>query len=166
MPGYIDVQIIGDTAGVQAMLTHMEQKLSPVNVSAFLMTRVDPFVRARATDRFRGEGDDVVGAWAPLRPATEVIRANQGFGAAHPINRRTGELEDYISNTPGSVTAHPFGATLTAPGTPASGELLDKVRTAQAGVANPPTVPRPVMGLNERDLAAVLTMMALEIQRP
>lgn len=166
MPGYIDVFVIGDTAGVQAMLLHLESKLSPPNIGAFLLTKVDPFLRVRAGQRFQDEGDDVVGQWAPLKPATEGIRAAQGYGAAHPINRRTSELEDYIVKSGGGVTVHPAGANLTFPGQPASGELAEKVRTAQMGRTNPNTVPRPVLGLNERDLAAVLTMMALEIQRP
>ncbi len=165
MPGYIDVLVVGDTTGVQAMLAHLETKLAPPNMGAFLMTRVDPFLQTRAGQRFQDEGDDVVGAWAPLKPATEGIRAAQGYGPSHPINRRQGELEDYIVNSGGGVTIHPAGATLTFPGTPASGELADKVRTAQVGRDIPRTVPRPVLGVNERDLAAVLTMMALELER-
>lgn len=166
MPGYIDIQVIGDTAGVQAMLTHLQAKLFPPNVATWLMTRVDPFLRVRAGDRFANEGDDVVGKWAPLKPATETIRMNSGYGPSHPINRRTGELENYIVHSGGGVTVHPAGATLTFPGSPASGELEDKVRTAQSGRSVPNTVPRPVLGLNTRDLAAILTMLALEIERP
>ena len=166
MPGYIDVQIVGDTTGVQAMLSHLERKLLPPNIGAFLLTNVNPFLQARASARFAGEGDDVVGAWAPLQPATQAIRAQRGYGADHPINRRTGALENYIANTPGSVSVNPVGSTLTFPGTPASGELADKVSTAQVGRAVPHTVPRPVLGVNERDLAAVLTMLALDIQKP
>lgn len=166
MPGYVDVFVVGDATGVVAMLAHLEQKLLPTNIAVFLQTRIDPFLRARASERFQNEGDDVVGQWAPLLPATQAMRSAQGYGSDHPINRRTGEMEDYIVNSGGGVTIHPAGATLTFPGTPAGGQLADKVRTAQAGSANPVTVPRPVLGMNERDLAAVLTALALDIQRP
>jgi hypothetical protein len=166
MPGYIDVQIVGDTSGVQAMLMHLHNKLSPGNMASFLLGNVDPFLRTRASARFSGEGDDVVGSWAPLQPATQAIRVNKGYGADHPINRRTGELERYITGTMGSVAVTPLGSVLTSPGTPPSGELADKVSTAQSGRAFPRTVPRPVLGVNERDLAAVLTMLALDIQKP
>lgn len=164
MPGYIDIAIVGDAAGVQAMLMHLEQKLLPPNLGVFLTAQVEPFLRTRAGARFASEGDDVVGKWKPLSVQTQQIRASQGYGAEHPINRRTGELEDYIANSRGSVVIHPAGSTLIYPGTPASGQLLDKVETAQQGDTR--TFPRPVLGMNERDLAAVLTMMALEIQRP
>lgn len=162
----ISIQIVGDVAGVQAMLSHLESKLHPPQMGMFLQAYVEPYLQKRAGDRFSNEGDDAVGKWAPLKPATEGIRSSQGYGSAHPINRRTGELEDYIRNTPGSVLIHPAGANLTYPGTPASGELADKVSTAQGGRANPPTLPRPVLGMNTTDLAAVLTMLAYEIQKP
>lgn len=164
--GSISIQIYGDTKGVDAMLTHLAAKLDPAFMGAWLQTEVGPYLSQRAKARFGGEGDDVVGQWAPLSPATQNIRASQGFSAAHPINNRTGELENYITNTPAAVSINPAGATLTYPGTPPSGELADKVSTAQSGRAVPNTVPRPVLGVNTTDLQAVLTMMALEIQRP
>jgi hypothetical protein len=164
VPGFIDIQIVGDSAGVQAMLTRLESKLMPPNIGAFLHVTVDPYLQKRASARFANEGDDVVGAWAPLQAATEGIRSSQGYGAAHPINRRTGILENYIVNAGGDVNVNPAGATLTFPGAPASGELADKVQTAQIGRANPDTVARPVLGLNDNDLLAVLTATALYIQ--
>lgn len=165
MPGYVTVQIIGDIKGVQAMLSHLETKLLSPAVGAWLTAEVQPYLQERLKQRFDAEGDDVVGKWVPLTAATEAIRTSQGFPAAHPINDRTGELRNYLLNTPGAVNMSPAGATLTMPGTPASGELADKLKTAQSGRDNPLTVPRPVLGMNEADLAAVLTMMATEIQR-
>jgi hypothetical protein len=164
MPGYINIQIVGNAAGVQAMLTRLENKLLPPNIGAFLKGSVEPFLEMRAQQRFAGEGDDVSGPWAPLQPATQVIRASQGYGADHPINRRTGQLENYIANSGGAVSFNPAGATLTYPGAPASGELADKVQTAQVGRTNPSTVPRPVLDMNNNDLLAVLTATALYIQ--
>lgn len=161
--GFIGIQLIGDAAGVQAMLTHMQNKLLSPNIGAFLHVTVDPYLQQRAAARFGSEGDDVVGQWLPLTPATQSIRAGQGYGADHPINRRTGELEDYIVRSGGSVNVNPAGATLTFPGAPASGELADKVQTAQVGRAFPATPPRPVLGLNDNDLIAVLTATALYV---
>jgi hypothetical protein len=166
VPGYIDIQIIGDTAGVEAMLQHLQLKLLPPNIAAFLHVEVDPYLAQRAANRFANEGDDVVGAWPQLQPGTQAIRASQGFGDSHPINVRTGELERYIVSSGGAVATDPSGAELTFPGAPASGELADKVQTAQAGRGVPPTVPRPVLGLNQNDLLAVLTSTALYIQAP
>lgn len=166
MPGYIDIQIIGDARGVEAMLQRLELKLAPPNIAAFLHVEVDPYLAQRAANRFANEGDDVVGAWPQLQPGTQAIRASQGFGDSHPINVRTGELERYIASSGGATAINPAGAELTFPGAPASGELADKVQTAQAGRGVPPTVPRPVLGLNQNDLLAVLTSTALYIQAP
>lgn len=162
----ISISIVGDSTGVQAMLMHLQSKLSPPSLGAFLLTQVDPYLRTRAEQRFQSEGDDVSGSWLPLRPATQLIRQMQGYGPDSPINRRTGELEDYILNTPSAVAVHAMGSTLTYPGNAPSGELADKMTTAQAGRNFPSTVARPVLGVNGNDLAAVLVMMALEIQRP
>lgn len=166
MPGYMDVFIYGDTAGVQAMLLHMQTKLAPPAIGAFLQTVVDPYLRGRVSERFDSEGDDVTGRWAPLGAATQAIRQQQGFGASSPINERTGEMKDYLLNTPSSLSFNPIGATLTYPGMLPGGELLDKLNTAQNGRTTPPTVPRPVLGVNTTDLAAVLASMAYYIQGP
>lgn len=154
------IQIVGTDRGVQAMMTRMEIALSPIRVAGFLQATVDPYIRTRAKNRFSSEGDDVSGKWFPLQEVTQRIRGDQGFGATGPINHRTGELEDYITGTPGGAVPNALGATLTSPGTPASGTLLTKVQTAQAGKAYPATVARPVMGVNEADMAAVVTDLA------
>ena len=168
MTGWVDVQVYGDTAGVQGMLARLDTALNPVAIAAFLGGPVTEFVQSRARSRFKTEGDDAVGGWAPLAPATQAIRAQGGYGSAHPINKRTGRLEDYIVGTPGAVTMHNLGATLTYPGTPPQGELKDKVQRAQMGRTSRDSrqgIPRPVLGLNERDLTAVLLMLAMRIKR-
>lgn len=161
MPQGISVQIIGDDSGVQKMLAVLDTALNPVAIAGFLTGVVEPYVHERAEARFADEGDDVVGPWQPLKPATVAIRQAQGYGGAHPINVRTGELESYITEGPGNTLVHPFGATLTMPGQPATGDLADKVRTAQEGDTR--TVARPVMGLNEQDLAFVLLALARHV---
>lgn len=164
--GQVGILVYGNATGVQAMLAHLQNKLSPPNLGAFLLGQVDPYLRARADARFQSEGDDVTGKWAPLEQATEMIRASQGFPAAHPINERTGELRDYLANAPSAVSMNVIGTTLTYPGAAPSGELADKMATAQAGRSYPETVARPVLGMNHNDLTAVLTMLSLEIQGP
>lgn len=165
-----DINIIGDDRGVQAVLNSLDSALSPVGVAAFLGGTVQPYLQQRAEARFRGEGDDVVGKWQALASATQYIRATQGYGAAHPINRRTGELEEYITGSPSQITIHAFGATLTHPGKKPLGELKEKVQVAQMGRPDnqgpdkPRTVPRRVLGMNERDLGFVLSALAIYIE--
>lgn len=163
--GFIDFEIVGDRRGVQAMLNSIDSALSPEGLSAFLGLAVGPWVKERAADRFAQEGDDVTGKWAPLQDATVEIRQKAGFGGDHPINKRTGELEEYITQGQIGVTAAPGVATLKYPkNPPATKGLKQKMSTAQRGRGYPATVPRPVLGLNERDLAQVMTMLALHVQ--
>lgn len=168
MAGTIDVVMAGDSVGVQRMLLHMMAKLSPTNLVGFLNNKIDPYLRMRARSRFSSEGDDVVGKWASLSPFTQQIRSSQGYGGSHPINKRTGRLEAYIIGGSNQIIATPLGASLTTPGQKPTGQMLDKVLTAQEGSSGGkgqrPTVPRPVMGLNERDLLFVLTALAYEIE--
>lgn len=163
--GFINVVIVGDDAGVQAMLLRMNTAVSPVNLGIFLNSMVDPYLRERARQRFASEGDDVSGGWAPLAPFTQKDRADRGYGAAHPINRRTGRLENYVTDTPGRVTTHTAGANLTTPGTAPNKQERDKLEIAQKGRSSYPFVPaRPVIGVNERDLLVVMTGLAHHIR--
>jgi hypothetical protein len=163
--GFIDFDIIGNQRGVQAMLNSIDSALSPTGLASFLGLAVGPWVKERAADRFASEGDDVTGKWAPLQDTTIDIREKSGFEGAHPINKRTGELEEYITQGQVGITAAPGLAVMTYPkNPPATKSLKEKVSTAQRGRSNPSTVARPVLGLNERDLAQVLTMLAFHVQ--
>jgi hypothetical protein len=51
-------------------------------------------------------------------------------------------------------------AELEFPGSVPTGKLHDKVKTAQEGSSSPLTPARPVVGVNEADLAFVLGAMA------
>lgn len=161
--GLVTVLLEGDDRQVMRMLSRIGATISPPSLGTWLGTQVDPWVRRRARERFQKEGDDVTGPWAPLKAATQHIRQQQGYGSSHPINKRTGQLEQYITGGPNRITIFASGATLTLPGRPPRGELKTKVETAQGGKPFPSTVPRPVMGLNERDLLAVLTDLSLFI---
>jgi hypothetical protein len=164
---FLDFQIVGDRNGVQAMLARLDATLSPMGLSFFLKGTIGPWLRKRAADRFTSEGDDVTGKWAPLQPATQEIRARGDWpiGAGSPINKRTGELENYIIGSDSLVVPHTLGATLTFPGRKTTKRsVVQKMETAQKGRANPRTVPRPVLGMNERDLAYVVTMLAFHVK--
>lgn len=161
-PG-IAIQISGNTQGVERMLEVLDTALNPFAIAEFLGVVVGPYLKERARARFASEGDDVVGKWAPLKDSTITIRESQGYGPG-PINSRTGELEEFITGPGNSVQVHPWGATLTFPGTSPIGEMEEKLRTAQQGKDYPSTVPRPVLGVNEADLVFVLTALATHIE--
>jgi hypothetical protein len=161
--GVVNLQFYGDSRQVEQMLDRMNSAISPIGLMSFLGVKVDPYLRSRMEARFADEGDDVTGAWAPLKQVTQDIRAHQGFPPAHPINRRTGELEQYITasaNFLGPIGDQ--GAILRLPGDPpASKSLKKKVTTAQKGDNR--TVARPVLGMNEKDLAFVLGALAFHV---
>jgi hypothetical protein len=162
----LHIEIEGGRKSVEEMLDHLDSAMSPIGMQLFLNGRVAPYLRERAEARFANEGDDVVGKWRPLSEATEAWRAHHGFGPSHPINRRTGALEDYITGSPSAVTSPTTGTSvLTYPDQPPGDPILTKkVRTAQRGWDQPNTPARPVLGMNERDLVFVLTQLAMHIQ--
>lgn len=162
--GFLDFEIVGSRAQVEHMLMRLDTALSPWGIMAFMNSFVSPWLQERAESRFANEGDDAVGSWAPLKESTQEIRESHGFGASHPINRRTGELEAYIM---GDSLVQPIagGVTLKMPGKPSGkASVREKMRTAQKGRTNPPTVPRPVLGMNETDLSHILTGLAFHVK--
>lgn len=142
--------------------------MSDEGLAAFLGTTMGPYLQQRGQKRFAGQGDDVSGAWAPLSPATIQIRADGGYGPG-PINRRTGELENWVVASGWDAYPITKGATMRFPGKKPTGKLKEKVITAQQGrdgsegPDNPRTVPRPVLGVNENDLLFFQTALAFAI---
>lgn len=162
---FIDFHIVGDERGVQLMLDRIDSALSPVGLAQFLYGGVQPWLEQRAAERFASEGDDASGKWLPLAPATVEIRESQGFEGSHPINKRTGELEQYITQSQVDVTAAPGVGTLRFPGRNApSKAVAEKLSTAQRGRTYPRTPARPVLALNEKDLSVVMTQLAFHVK--
>jgi hypothetical protein len=151
---------------VLASVTKLEMLLGGDGLSAFLGGTVGPYLRERTQQRFANEGDDVTGPWAPLHPATVAIRESLPYqiGGEHPINRRSGELEEWV--TEGNYFPYPtgVGATLQYPSKTPSGELRTKMQRAQVGDPTVNTVARPVLGVNEKDLLFVLTALAAAVE--
>jgi hypothetical protein len=151
---------------VERQMDKLIALLSPEGAMGFLGGSVGPYLKQRAQSRFAQEGDDVSGAWLPLAPATQAIREASNYPVAgdHPINRRSGELEDWV--TQGGWNSYPtaLGASLQYPARQPTGELRVKVETAQKGKVNPRTPPRPVLGVNETDLLFITAAYAMAIE--
>lgn len=154
-----------ETGEIGRLLAGLGYGTSSAGTAAFLATTVAPYLRGRAERRFENEGDDVVGKWQELSAATQEWRENGGFVPDHPINRRTGELEEYIVGAPVGVFMTPGGASLTYPKDPPTNRGLQrKMETAQKGRGYPRTPARPVIGMNEADLAFMTTGLTLYLQ--
>ncbi len=161
----IQVEIIGaDMRDVFRMFDRLELRLWEGSLVAYMKGVMEPWLKDRATARFDAEGDEVTGKWHPLAPTTQHIRATSGYGAASPINRRTGELERYITQSSSTVATVAGGVQMTYPGTEPGGVLARKVRTAQRGHSTPQTPPRPVLGVGLADMNFYMSTLAYYIE--
>jgi hypothetical protein len=75
-------------------VTAVEQRISDLSPSWPAV--VDAF-RVIVRRAFDTEGRSTPSAWVPLTPRTQRQRQLQGYGAAHPILKRTGELFNSIT---------------------------------------------------------------------
>lgn len=164
MTSGISIEIIGDDSGVERMLALMAGILSPAGITGWMESEVEPFLKGRARARFANEGDDVVGKWAGLKESTQEARASLGYNPDHPINVRTSEMEQYVTDSKATYADEVWGVQMTLPGEPPTGLLEEKMMVAQIGGGEYNTVPRPVLGLNETDMAAALLSLANYIQ--
>ena len=163
--GLIDIDLIGDLNSANLMLEYLERILSSTGMMAFLHLNVGPYIQSRTRDRFMSEGDDATGPWLPLSQSTVERRERMGLGGPGPINVRTGELEQWITQSQFMTSPHALGATLKYPGKDTGRKSLrEKMATAQKGRVYPSTPPRPVLVLDERDLMYVVTTLAFFIQ--
>lgn len=167
--GMIDIELIGNEAQVERMLVFLESRLTVSSLFRFLEVRIKPYLIGRVLNRFRSEGDDVSGSWAPLKEPTRRIREwgnPQLWDVApdHPINQRTHEMYEYLTQGTWQVaTAGGIGAVLTSPKDKQNNrEMRDKLRRAQQG--GPRTPARPVLGLNESDLSYFIAQLAFHIR--
>lgn len=154
-----------DTSDVEDMLFDVMAALGPAGLSSFMALRMTPWLQHRAEDRFVEEGDDASGRWGPLMASTIERRERAGYGGAHPINVRTGEMEAFITGAIGQAISTPEGVTLVYPSEEPDGKLYDKVLYAQEGRGgNHQGTPRPVLAIGETDVLEMQTALMLFIQ--
>lgn len=157
----LGVEVRVDATQVDHAVEKVVGTLSIEGMTAFMFSFVEPFLVGRARARFEGEGDDAVGGWAPLLPSTQAIRESLGYGPAHPINVRKGDLEAYITGGDSRLTTTGSATELTFPGNAATGPLLESLMGAQGMLAK--QVARPVLGLSGTDAIAITTELSLMI---
>lgn len=149
---------------VELLLGSVERALAPASLEGFLRDEARPYLQERAEHRFDGQGDDVVGKWDPLAEKTIELHG------PHEPNVLTGDLESYITRSPGRTGQQPLGASLELPG-PGSSLNEKKVKVAQRGLnPNPiasfrPVPPRPVVGLNDRDMNRIVRSFGSYLER-
>jgi|SRR3954462_643336 hypothetical protein len=148
---WVIADVTVDPTAINYLLRNTGHNMSQAGIAVFLETEIAPWVQRRVARRFAGEGDDVTGAWAPLAPATEAIRAARGFPPSHPINQRTHMMRDWLVANDGEIKIGGADVTLTYPGPTNDGLMDTKIKAAQMGKTYPQTPPRPILGLNDTD---------------
>lgn len=163
MPPTLEVHYGIDMKEADRLLTGLERALAPWKLVDYLTHFAAPYLRDRAEARFKRQGDDRSGRWAPLAERTKRDRRSKGFAPSRPINVRTGALHDLVvgdvTTTFAGTAGFGFdaGATMVMPRVGAPTELEDKLRVAQQGLdPNPiggakPVPARPVLAVNDRD---------------
>ena len=142
---------------VDAILNDLGGRISNTMISTALITVHGHFLN-RSIRMFRTETDPWGNKWAPLADSTVAFRDSMGFGGAHPINVRTGGLRESLTGAPPDILGHSDGAvTLAYPSrkTP-DRELMVKHKQAAGQLRGPA---RPVIGMNEKDVAFVLSVL-------
>lgn len=156
----LDLDITVDAETILSRLTVLEMVLSPTFLEAFLSQDVTSILRRRAAQRFNQEGR-LAGeaAWKPLAPRTQEDRRALGYGPKHPINKRTGDLERFVTGNDGEVRGGD-DPSLTWPTLPSSGETRKKLEVAQRGKKGTKrggyTPKRQVVRFTDRDMNEIL----------
>lgn len=153
------IQFDLDDRLLASQLVKLRDRLSNPGLQEFLEQHADPYLKQRVQNRFSAEGDDAVGMWVPLDPATVVIRQGLGYGGAHPINVRTHDMVNYLLHSGPDVGSVSDGMELTFPAKGAPSPIQDKIKTAQQGKPLPLTPPRPVVaisGTDDREIGILL----------
>lgn len=156
------VQYLVEDADVVAILQALEVALSPVGLMPWMEGPLAAYMEERVASRFATEGDDVTGKWVPLSAATQAIRTSQGYGGAHPINVRTGEMEEFV-RTHAVHSEGDAGVVFHMPQDMPQGELAAKMDMAQNGGTTEqgkPVPARPVLGMNLADLDVVTRLLS------
>lgn len=158
-----------DLGSTYTLLNGVLYATSPAGLGNFLMRSMLPHLRRRAHDRFASEGDSASGTWAPLAASTQRIRESgiktgewSGITPAHPINRRTGELERYITSGIGTLATTATQSTLAYPQATHPAHLQKKIQRAQQGDSR--TKARPVLAVDQADLSFAVSKLFVYIQ--
>lgn len=159
-----------DAFEVREAINAIESAVNPVGLAVFMRGMVAPYFQDQIVDRFAEHGGGQIGgSWAPLEESTERIRHALGYYDDEAVNERTGELLDHLLTN--QIQFLGLGVDMQIPQDTSDTELNKKVSTAQAGHVQGPnemipgavTPPRPVLGIDSTDLAAVLVMLQTHV---
>lgn len=157
----IDLRIVANVDEVFEHLVALDTAFNATAMTEFMFQEVGPWLRQRARNRFQNEGDEAVGKWAPLAPATQKIREHgreKGYwpdiSAEHPINVRSHDMERHITQGIGSMDFLEGASTYHFPDKNVPAKIAEKMTTAQKGSGR--TKARPVLGMSGVDTTKIM----------
>ena len=125
---------------------------------------VEDILKDRLKYRFQFEGDSASGQWSPLRPETVDIRLKFGYGGAHPINYRTGDLQSFLETSGSSTRSSKGESAVRWPEKQPTGKNRKSLTQAQKGGRNGSPA-RPVLAVGELDLQETLVRLARRLDQ-
>lgn len=154
-----------DDEGVRQAFIQLDKAISPRSLITFMRTKVTPYFRSQFDASFTLEGR--TREWSSLSELWTVSeREEKGFGGAHPIQQRTGDLRSLVTGF--------HGETWVAAGEvyyqiPDNSELFEKYIGLQMGI-NPNPLPghdpipaRPMVEMVSSDVEMLLSMLSRHI---
>lgn len=165
--GLIQVWAEAEPSSIAAATRGIERAISDASIEAWLAAEASPYLANQTRVRFANEGDPTVGQWAQLTSATVGIRESKGYPGEHPINKRTGALEQYLTQASGRIEPTATGVELVTPEDSPDGELALKLVTAQSGGTSKwgnPIPKRPVLGIGLDDGLALTKLLEAHIE--
>jgi hypothetical protein len=145
--------LVEDSSPIFDTLSEMSTATSAAALVEFLGGTADQILKARTRARFGSEGDSASGGWKPLAESTVIAREALGFGGAHPINQRTGELLKAMTEGSPLIAELAGEVFYRFPAEDPSGLLGEKLKMAQRGYRQTPA--RPVLAVDEADYQAI-----------
>jgi hypothetical protein len=158
----VRVEVDVDPFYTELMVQRVMEVLSGPNLENFLQTQAFPHFQDEIVQRFAHQGDRKSGHWPDLSDATQNIRSQEGFGPDWPVNIRTEEMFNEVTES-ADFSAGMASAEMMLPGRGLHGPVVEKLATAQLGKSGNkmsanfgPTPPRPVLAVDETDLEVLL----------
>lgn len=150
---------------VEHLFAKTVEAVTGPSLEAMMTGPVHAYFERQIVNRFAYQGDRVVGHWPDLSEATQHIREQDGFPPDWPINIRTEEMFSTVTQEADFHMGFD-SAEMILPGSAGThGVMAAKIEHAQQGSdRNPiegfgPTPPRPILGADEIDLAAVVEII-------
>jgi hypothetical protein len=165
-----DFILFVDDSAVQGLFARLEASIMPTSLFEFMEAAAWPMFSDRIMDRFAYEGDSASGTWPDLSPATVAIKEKLGVDFPDAPNVRTGEMLEFLTHSHHTMPTE-GGVEMVFPVDTGDAIMTRKIQVAQGGDPGPnwlneamaPTPARPVIAIDEVDMASLLKALSIHV---